>query len=310
MTPRRALGGLALGAALLASGLAWRGVVDFDLSKHRTRDLSFEAGGAHLAGTLVLPETCDDGPVAVLVHGDGPQDRWSGQGYLPLVSALLEACIGVYSWDKPGVGDSTGDWLGQSMADRAVEAGTALQAVRAALGPERRIGFLGLSQAGWIVPRASAVVGPEFVVLTGVAVDWAAQGAYFDSRSDGRQGPPASPERAAFNTRNGAANAEADLPGLQGRVLALWGAEDLNVDPIANAATYEALAPRGTVAEVIPGATHSLLRSRWFQGQLQTDWPWWKVTLFTAMGRRAYAPDVLERITGWINGPGLSGARR
>ncbi|MEL6680990.1 MAG: alpha/beta hydrolase, partial [Pseudomonadota bacterium] len=46
---------------------------DADISHHQ-----LEAGGVRLAGTLVLPRGRPDAPVAIIVHGDGPQDRWSG----------------------------------------------------------------------------------------------------------------------------------------------------------------------------------------------------------------------------------------
>lgn len=70
-------------------------------------------------------------PVAIhLVHGDGPQDRWSEGGYIPLVKFLVSQGIAVFSWDKPGVGNSTGNWLAQTMSDRAEEAVLALKKLR------------------------------------------------------------------------------------------------------------------------------------------------------------------------------------
>jgi hypothetical protein len=42
-----------------------------------------------LAGTLILPPGKLSPPFVLLVHGDGPQDRWSEGGYIPLVKFLV-----------------------------------------------------------------------------------------------------------------------------------------------------------------------------------------------------------------------------
>ncbi|MCS5992147.1 hypothetical protein LNP02_28885 [Klebsiella variicola subsp. variicola] len=90
-------------------------------------------------------------------HGDRPQDRWSEGGYILLVNFLISQGIAVFSGDKPGVGQSTGNWLAQTMSDRSEEAVIALQKLREQ--PElknSRGGYLGFSQAGWVVPLASS----------------------------------------------------------------------------------------------------------------------------------------------------------
>lgn len=51
---------------------------------------------------------------------------------------------------------------------------------------------------------------------------------------------------------------------------------------------------------MVPGATHALLRGRWFDYQLESDWPKWKTWLYMALGRHAYAPDTLGPIEAWI----------
>ncbi|WP_232452800.1 alpha/beta hydrolase family protein [Burkholderia ubonensis] len=126
---------------------ALRGLSDFELNQSaRASTLTFRSGSAELAGTLVLPARVPDAPIALLIHGDGPRDRFSEDAYLPLVNSLLDAGIGVFTWDKQGIGKSGGDWLAQSMQDRAAETIAAMARVRAALGPAPRIGLLGFSQ--------------------------------------------------------------------------------------------------------------------------------------------------------------------
>jgi pimeloyl-ACP methyl ester carboxylesterase len=167
-------------AALLV--LTQSNVADFDPPDVTTRDVSFQQGGHVLHGTLY--EASTDGPIALLVHGDAAQDRTSDGGYLPMINTLTEAGISVFSWDKPGVGASSGDWLDQGMQDRAAEAVAALAALRATPAMEKRtLGLIGFSQAGWVLPRVPTLTkDAAFLVLIGAAVSWQEQGAYYTTR--------------------------------------------------------------------------------------------------------------------------------
>jgi hypothetical protein len=78
--------------------------------------------------------------------------------------------IASLAWDKPGVGESTGDWRGQTNADRADEVVQAIQVLKqhAALHP-RKIGLWGISQAGWVLPLVCMHV-PDIAFLIAVSV--------------------------------------------------------------------------------------------------------------------------------------------
>lgn len=159
--------------------LTFSRIGDFELPQEDQQIVAFSQGDNTLEGTLI--RASEDGPVVLLVHGDGPQDRWSGSGYLPLVNTLVESGISVFSWDKPGVGASSGNWLDQSMTDRADETAAAVAALRQL--PEisqRPIGLLGFSQAGWVLPRVPARTDDvSFLVLIGGAINWQSQGRYY-----------------------------------------------------------------------------------------------------------------------------------
>lgn len=331
--------------ALVAAGLALvSGLSDFDLDGRSQRELTFTSAGATLSGTLVLPDGAGERPqaVALLVHGDGPQDRWSNGGYLPLINALLDRGIAVYTWDKPGIGASTGDWLGQSMQDRSEEARAAWAAVAQTLPQARgRIGFLGFSQAGWVLPALAAQEGPKpaFFVLVGGAVSWQRQGDYFTARrleAEGRTPeqiagqlieterreeemfsaltagtlPEAEAaramgmtvERIAFIRRNRHADASDAIAQVDAPFLAVWGNEDLNVDPQANAGDYRRLLPPSPHhrVEVLPGATHGLLKASLFGYQLADQMPWYTKGAFLLLGRKAYADGAIPLIGDWI----------
>ncbi|WDD92610.1 alpha/beta hydrolase [Burkholderia sp. FERM BP-3421] len=333
----------ALLVAFAFGAWAWRGLSDFELQDADSTPLRFRAGHAELAGTLVLPRHRRAAPIALLVHGDGPRTRFDQDHYLPLVNSLLAAGIGVFSWDKAGVGDSGGDWLDQSMADRADETRAAWLRVREATAGAHPIGLLGFSQGGWVVPRVASAFRPAFSAIVGGAVSWRAQGMYYTRQrmeaqgadraaierrlraeyadndrlfgaahapADPRARPDIAPRRFRFITLNYAEDATSALATMQGPVLALWGAWDRNVDPIDEANAYRrAFAGHPDhLAEIAPGATHALLRARWFDYQLESDWPLWKQALFACLGRRAYEPGALARLTGWINAQAAPGA--
>ncbi|WP_176046696.1 alpha/beta hydrolase [Burkholderia sp. BCC1644] len=334
---RIVIAGIALVLFVLAAAgaLVLRGLADFELKDARVSTLTFRAGGADLVGTLALPAHAADAPIVLLVHGDGPRTRFADDAMLPLVNSLLDAGIGVFAWDKQGTGRSGGDWLAQSMQDRASETIAAMARVRAVAGPAHKVGLLGFSQGGWVIPRVANAVRPAFSVIVGGAVSWRRQGTYLtrqqlqatglqadridatlaaERRSNdaifGQAGAPADPRlrpdieprRFGFIARNYREDASQALATMQGPVLAVWGALDRNVDPVDEAGTYvRAFANRpDRRIVVVPGATHALLRAGWFDYQLESDWPTWKTWLYMALGRHAYAPGTLGPIEAWI----------
>jgi len=81
--------------------------------------------------------------------------------------------------DKPGCGNSPGNWRDQSLADRAVEALAAVEVLSAVPGVDpQRIGLIGWSQGGWVsllaARRASEAVD-RVVTIGGPGVSMAEQ---------------------------------------------------------------------------------------------------------------------------------------
>lgn len=81
---------------------------DMAFSNARVSTLTFRSGGAQLVGTLALPPDVQAGPIVLIIHGDGPMDRFASDGYFPLINSLLDAGIGVFTWDKQGLGRARG----------------------------------------------------------------------------------------------------------------------------------------------------------------------------------------------------------
>ncbi|SPX75899.1 hypothetical protein [Morganella morganii] len=113
---RRTLAGLAL--LLLIAGLVLfftSHLDDFDFDNAVAKELTFTSQGNRLSGTLLLPGNGHPAAVAVIIHGDGPQDRYSDNGYNPLFNTLLDAGI-AFSWVVSGWAWSEQDKLRCSAA--------------------------------------------------------------------------------------------------------------------------------------------------------------------------------------------------
>ena len=85
------------------------------------------ADGNVLQAVLAMPERRKR-PVGlvVFVHGDGPANATNDTFYRPLWEAFARAGYASLSWNKPGVDGAPGDWLDQSMDDRAREVEAAI----------------------------------------------------------------------------------------------------------------------------------------------------------------------------------------
>lgn len=133
----------------------------------RQEEVIFKNGDVTLAGTLVTPATpvtkSRRRPAVVFTHGGGAQLRevmW-GLGYLYAARGFA-----VLSYDKRGVGKSTGNWREASFEDLADDAVAAAKFLQSRSDIDRKgIGFWGLSQGGWIAPlAASRLPGAAFAV--------------------------------------------------------------------------------------------------------------------------------------------------
>lgn len=133
-----------------------------------------------LAGVLTLPVDGSARGLVVMVHGDGPVEATQGGLYAPWFEGAADAGFATLSWSKPGIGGSDGDWLSQSMDDRADEVSAALDwAARSDDVPTDIIILWGASQAGWVLPKViSARDDIDGAVAVGTAINWLRQGRF------------------------------------------------------------------------------------------------------------------------------------
>ena len=170
----------------------WRYLDDHRGYSYHQETVSLDNRGAHLVGTLYLPDRPGKVPGMVWVHGSGRATRLQ---FTPFVEHFARLGYAVYILDKRGVGESTGHYEGDNplcpgnvdLLGSDDSAALSLLAKR----PEVRadaVGFFGGSQAGWIMPRAAVLNGHAafMLLLSGPTIS-----AYQELRYENlRYGPP------------------------------------------------------------------------------------------------------------------------
>ena len=89
-----------------------------------------------------------------MVHGSGGATRDSAVPFSSLIEIFLRSGYAVFSWDKPGSGESTGEF-NDELTQRAeiLVDGIEVLVDHPSIDPSR-IGLWGISQAGWVIPLA------------------------------------------------------------------------------------------------------------------------------------------------------------
>src|SRR5665647_1602240 len=134
------------------------------------QDVKFESQGVTLAGSILTPKKTF--AAVVIVHGSDPVKR-----ELEFAKRLTKEGIAVLTYDKRGVGESGGVYVGPSVGTNNIDttnlnllshdANAAVNTFRTYLKDKKTpIGLVGFSQAGWIIPiAASKNPQIEFMVL-------------------------------------------------------------------------------------------------------------------------------------------------
>jgi pimeloyl-ACP methyl ester carboxylesterase len=194
------------------------------------RELSVvaSAGDVTLAGAIWLPLEGEPSATIYMHPGSGPSDRDNDVYFPPIREHLLSSGYAVCSYDKRGVGGSTGRWQNAGIFEQADDALACVSALLAEdLAP---VGVFGHSQGGWVVVEAAGRGAPvAFVVMNA-----------------GPGVTPAAQERFATRTRllaEGATGAELDA----------WLARFDEVVEHVRAGTALADVPGWTAGRGLPG---------------------------------------------------------
>ena len=131
------------------------GTRNYGSQEATVEEIQFRSGKFRLVGDLRLPEGEGPHPAIIMIHGDGPATR---EGYPatfpPAIELFLRNGYAVFSWDKPGSGESTGNFnnLVLERADILAD-GVDVLFEHPDIDP-LQIGLWGISQAGWVMPQA------------------------------------------------------------------------------------------------------------------------------------------------------------
>lgn len=129
--------------------------VDFTI-----QDVKFESQNITLAGSILEPKKSV--AAVVIVHGSDPVKR-----EMEFAKRLAKEGIAVFTYDKRGVGESGGIYVGPSVGTNnidpanltllAQDANAAVATFQTYLKDKKiPIGLVGFSQAGWIIPMAAS----------------------------------------------------------------------------------------------------------------------------------------------------------
>lgn len=117
-------------------------------------NVAFRSGSVELHGTLMLPAGRGPFPAVVFLHGSGPATR---DGARPYAEEFAKLGIASLFFDKRGSGSSTGSWTRSSLQDLANDALAAVEFLKSDQRIDsKRIGFWGVSQAGWVSTLAAS----------------------------------------------------------------------------------------------------------------------------------------------------------
>lgn len=311
-----------------------------DASDYIEQKVTFEFKDNQLAAVLTIPKhQVAPYPVAIFVHGDSALP-YDGYGYYKFFwNQLAKEGIASFSWDKAGVGGSSGNWLSQSMEDRAQEVIAAIDYLKTLQSVKAdSIGLVGFSQAGWVLPLVSARSNyPDFMVIVSGAINWINQGDYMMRKRLGKAGfseieiqqaiekdraglwvfapdssyqdylnasseaVPMTEERYEFVKRNWRSDARDSLKTIRRPFLAVFGEEDVNVDAAESAVIYQ---------EILTASGHPDFTIKTFpnaqHGLLKADLfqtanpGIFYLLKLEVLGEKAFADGVLDLVIDWI----------
>ncbi|MDT0013460.1 alpha/beta hydrolase family protein [Listeria cossartiae] len=150
---------------------------DYEMTEKR---VTIPTTGGDLSTVVTTPKHDKPKGIIVFVHGDGAQEATQNGGYKPLMERFAKQGYISVSWDKLGVGKSSGNWLDQSMDDRANEVNQVIEWMKVKYPDSTtKIGLWGASQAGWVIPKViNANKDIDFSILAAPAINWMRQGEY------------------------------------------------------------------------------------------------------------------------------------
>jgi len=241
---------------------------------YSVEDVKFtSADGEVMAGLLTSPETTEPHAAFMMLHGSEPGVK-DGFGQQILAHYMIGQGIALLTYDKRGVGDSGGTYR-----EYPDESNINLIASDAVAGadylssrPEidsTKIGLIGGSQAGWVIPVAVAESDAVdfFVIQSGPVLSFAHEDRYSSVTNDGDSATTYDPEKLDQTFREmkpGGVDPIPVIAKLTQPGLWLWGSVDKNVPTTVSAENLQALIDSGKTNfsyAILPNGDHNLNES-------------------------------------------------
>jgi len=146
------------------------------------QELTFPSDEFTIVGDLRTPVEGDSHPVVLMIHGSGSATRNGAVPFVPLIEIFLRNGFAVFSWDKPGSGESKGNFTqGYKCTERSRIIVDAIKVLGENSSIDlSNVGLWGISQAGWVMPLALDKTDKVsfMIVVSGGGEDGIEQGAY------------------------------------------------------------------------------------------------------------------------------------
>jgi hypothetical protein len=124
-----------------------------------TASFYYEDKGDSISAVINFPTHIDRTkpfPVLIFVHVDGATNADNFGYYTHMWEIFAKNEIATMSWNKKGVENSSGNSLNQSMLNNAEEVLSEIDAIHEKnVSQFSSIGLIGVSQAGWVLPKFS-----------------------------------------------------------------------------------------------------------------------------------------------------------
>jgi len=239
------------------------------------KDVPFtSADGTTLMGRISLPKSDSPVPAFMALHGSeqGTRDNF---GNKVMAQYMISRGFAVLNYDKRGVGDSDGIYQEaasssnlQKIAEDAI-AGAEYLASRPEIDA-KRIGLIGGSQAGWVIPLAASQSSAisHLVILSGPVESTLQEDVFSSYTNDGDTATTnyddAKITQQLRDLKPGGFDPLPIIAGLNQPGLWLWGSVDKSVPVTFSAENLQALIDTGKSNfsyEIFPNGDHNLNES-------------------------------------------------
>ena len=134
------------------------------MAQMSSEPFEFQFENKTLRGLIEKPENKASKAIVIIIPGYGKTNFVKGKWFSRLRQHLVDTGLTVVLWDKMGCGDSEGVFDAQQPVENSAdEAIAAIDEIKRLQVPGlEKIGFWGISRAGWIVPLINAKYPMDF----------------------------------------------------------------------------------------------------------------------------------------------------